>query len=566
MEVVTVADGLRECDLVMKGGITSGVVYPGVVLELADEYRFRSIGGTSAGAIAAAICAAAEYGRQRGEGRGMEQLEAAVNDLTKPGFLLGLFQPTEPARPLFDTALAAMAGGKSRWSRVRTVAKTALAKRPAAGLAALLFIAGLGVITAASFSGLPLWLAIVLAALIALPIALLLTACAALAALGLLGARTLRSLGDSDYGICPGSHQRGGDALVEWLHSQIQRCVGRELDECPLTLGELKQQGIELRMMTTDLSFARPVVIPDGLKDYLFDPQEMLERFPEPVVKAMVGNGDMEHTSYMPTDGLPVVVAARLSLSFPGLLSAMPLYSPDPRTKPQVMRHLFSDGGIASNFPLQFFDAWFPRWPTFGIDLADYPGAGEALVFMPPNPKEPLPPRWREVKSITGFVGQIKDTMENWRDSMQMELPSYRDRVCQIRLTAGEGGLNLNMDREVIKSLIERGHDAGKEILHKFDDAEWSRHRFVRYLVLMQMLQENLAASGPPLLEFTRTLPAVGADADYPRSDAWRALAATATGEVITLGDGWGPPPATIDFGGDGTPVPVGVMRIVPNA
>jgi len=49
----TVAD--KYCDLVMKGGITSGIVYPNAVLALAREYRFKSIGGTSAGAIAAAL-------------------------------------------------------------------------------------------------------------------------------------------------------------------------------------------------------------------------------------------------------------------------------------------------------------------------------------------------------------------------------------------------------------------------------------------------------------------------------------------------------------------------------
>jgi hypothetical protein len=37
----------KSCDLVMKGGITSGVVYPMAVVELAKEYRFECIGGTS---------------------------------------------------------------------------------------------------------------------------------------------------------------------------------------------------------------------------------------------------------------------------------------------------------------------------------------------------------------------------------------------------------------------------------------------------------------------------------------------------------------------------------------
>ncbi|HEY7819119.1 MAG TPA: patatin-like phospholipase family protein, partial [Vicinamibacteria bacterium] len=56
----------RKCDIIMKGGITSGIVYPKAVCRLALEYRFRAIGGTSAGAIAAAATAAAEYGRLKG--------------------------------------------------------------------------------------------------------------------------------------------------------------------------------------------------------------------------------------------------------------------------------------------------------------------------------------------------------------------------------------------------------------------------------------------------------------------------------------------------------------------
>lgn len=42
---------VEECDLVMKGGIASGIVYPAFVLKLKDRYRFRSVGGTSVGAI-----------------------------------------------------------------------------------------------------------------------------------------------------------------------------------------------------------------------------------------------------------------------------------------------------------------------------------------------------------------------------------------------------------------------------------------------------------------------------------------------------------------------------------
>src|SRR5918995_4488037 len=58
--------GGSDCDLVMKGGITSGIVYPLAACELARQYRFRSIGGSSAGATRALPLAPAEHGGGRG--------------------------------------------------------------------------------------------------------------------------------------------------------------------------------------------------------------------------------------------------------------------------------------------------------------------------------------------------------------------------------------------------------------------------------------------------------------------------------------------------------------------
>jgi predicted acylesterase/phospholipase RssA len=48
----------------MRGGITSGIVYPRAVAKLAESYDFGSIGGTSAGAMAAAATAAAALRRR----------------------------------------------------------------------------------------------------------------------------------------------------------------------------------------------------------------------------------------------------------------------------------------------------------------------------------------------------------------------------------------------------------------------------------------------------------------------------------------------------------------------
>src|SRR6202165_2171236 len=97
------ANPALECDIVMKGGITSGVIYPRAVCELAKSYRLRSVGGSSAGAIAAAGAAAAEFGRASG---GFELLEALPNDITARSpaggsILFRLFQPTKKTYPLY---------------------------------------------------------------------------------------------------------------------------------------------------------------------------------------------------------------------------------------------------------------------------------------------------------------------------------------------------------------------------------------------------------------------------------------------------------------------------------
>jgi len=571
---------LPACDLVMKGGITSGIVYPGLVKELAREYRFANIGGSSAGAIAAALCAAAEFGRQTGRGRGMDTLDAAVKDLSDPAKLFGLFQPTPDTRPMFDVLTGALLakGSKrkpvvSRVKRIRIAAVGAGRARPAVPLIGLVLLAALvGLTTVAAyalFSGFFAVAVAVVAALALLAVAVVITV---VVAFGLLLRRTQRSLGDSDYGFCPGTRQAGArqDAVVEWLHEQIQRCAGRTTEDAPLTFRELDDHGIRLTMLTTDLGFARPVRVPEDIGRYRFDEREMCCRLPDTVVAAMLAARSQDDGPYkkMPDEDLPIVVGVRLSLSFPILMSAMPLWwIDDAGSEPR--RHLLSDGGIGSNFPVHFFDSWFPRRPTFAIDLARYPDDGTGDVFMLPDPREPAIPRWQPVDSLFAFLGDIKDTMQNWRDTMQSELPGFRDRVCQIRFEPGQGGLHLNMEEADITTLVKRGRQAGREILRTFTDQHWEQHRYVRYLTLMAQLQDNLHRARQPYEEFAprleQGLPCVGVYREG-RDGAWCARAAQATAGILALGDQWGPPPLGIDLDGMGGPMPRPVMRIVPRA
>jgi hypothetical protein len=74
-----------SCDLTMRGGTTSGVIYPLAVCALAKRYVFRSVGGASAGAIAAAASAAAELGRCAEPAAGLDDQER-VAGAVDPGF------------------------------------------------------------------------------------------------------------------------------------------------------------------------------------------------------------------------------------------------------------------------------------------------------------------------------------------------------------------------------------------------------------------------------------------------------------------------------------------------
>src|SRR5262249_26027637 len=113
----------RFCDLVMKGGITSGVVYPLAACELSKAFRFKNIGGTSAGAIAAAATAAAELGRNSPNGafRLLESLPRFLGE-KPPGDsnpnLFHFFQPQKTTKPLFHICVAALGNG---WAAVPRV-------------------------------------------------------------------------------------------------------------------------------------------------------------------------------------------------------------------------------------------------------------------------------------------------------------------------------------------------------------------------------------------------------------------------------------------------------------
>ncbi len=258
----------KECDLIMKGGIASGIVYPQAVLALKDAgYRFRRLGGTSAGAIAATAAAAAEYGRETG---GFDKLAAMNGRLCREGFLRDLFQPSAQTRALMEVASAAFGGGKDRPKAVRVARKVLRVAWALARFTPFALLAGAagGILigqaparlTGAGAAG----HATVLGAFGLLG--------GILAAGGTLLRQLLKAVPANGFGICTG-HRNAPDpnrpALTDWLISEIEGVGGKPGGTGPLTFGDLEGRSIRLRMMTTNVSRELPFVLPFDKNEFL---------------------------------------------------------------------------------------------------------------------------------------------------------------------------------------------------------------------------------------------------------------------------------------------------------
>jgi predicted acylesterase/phospholipase RssA len=478
-----------ECDLIMKGGVTSGVVYPHAILKLAEKYRFRSIGGTSAGAIASGLAAACEFNRENG---GFETIEKIPAFLAEN--LLSLFQPAPALKHLFEL-LFKLKDERSAWGAIALAGRSAIFNA----------VRGKGLIKTIN-----------------------------------------RTLPAHHFGLCPGTTQKGyaSPGLTDWLAGEIEIAAGRmnrggALPERPLVFGDLWRgavvgdigaeaavldrlepgaRRIHLAMVTTNLSMKRPNALPwlDDFNFY-FSKRDFDKLFPPFVVDYMTKAVDTPHPYgedffHFPLGAkLPVIVAVRMSLSFPFLFSAIPLYRrffPDGAGESgDLDLTLFSDGGLTSNFPVHFFDGLIPARPTFAISLDEYDprawpkpdtGAIDDRVYLPMPAREGQTLAIQKIGDVAGFVLSLLNAAKDWQDQLQGVLPGYRERVAHIALTKDEGGLNLDMPPARIERLSQFGTKAGERLVaapeapadERFD---FDDHRWRRALVLYARMEESLA-------------------------------------------------------------------------
>ena len=530
----------RFCDLVMKGGITSSIVYPKAIAKLSRRYRFQSIGGTSAGAIAAAVTAAAELQRRNGSEAGFVLLESLPEKLqalqpdTKNSKLLSLFQPERETHRLFAILLSSL-NSQGTWRRVFAIAT--------------------GIIRA-------YWPAVIVsfAAALAVWFVKLGSLGAVLVFLFILGVLLslwlyrdiTRNVSSNGFGLCTGMSAGEPEALTPWLHRIIQEAAGLLPDAAPLTFGQLwdakdppnppimdtkvvRPKSIDLQMFSTNLTHGRPYILPFSVTDpegsrfraserFFFKESELQRYLPKDVVKWMVKHSTpyrvevgREHKD-PPIDektrdllelpsakDLPVLLAARMSLSFPFLFSAIPLWAIDYEMPSKHGRRVkccwFSDGGICSNFPIHLFDGLVPSWPTFGFSLEGKID-NRPMRYLPARYEEGYGERWngfadkeKYASRFGGFLSAIVVTMQNWNDNTLAKMPGVRDRVARVRLEPHEGGINLNMSQKDMAAISSRGAQAAADLIDRFamkiegvPATGWDDHRGIRLNVLLCML------------------------------------------------------------------------------
>lgn len=602
------------CDVVLKGGITSGVVYPHALCELARTYRLASVGGTSAGAIAAAAAAAAEHGRDSG---GFAKLAALPDWVGADGNLFRLFQPQPVTAPYFRLFTAGLeAKGGARWLRVSGAALRSFPLAALLGPAPGLALAVLAIVSGKGFLAVAATVAGILLALLGVALALW-----ARVAVGL-----PKALVGNFFGLCTGLRVTGSEALTPWLAELIDDLAGKA-GGSPLTFGELRARGIELATMTTDLTQRRQRKMPWRHREFFFDPGELRGLFPDRIVAWLETHPPPEEGTSLEReqrrrllaaleplrpwpagDDLPVVVAARLSLGFPFLISAVPLHALDrtrretrsavaaveagetPARRPVAEVSWFSDGGITSNFPVHFFDAPFPTRPTFAIDLdgfhPDHPRRPSETdnVYLPKGNGGGLFDSWHRLdvrpglSSLVGFAGAIVRTMQNHVDTGLTHQPGYRDRIVHVHASRDEGGMNLAMPPEVIDALTLRGQAAGRTLVQRFAETpgeapglSWDNHRWVRYrstlAALAELLEQLVSAWDAPgtrersYRQLAERSDEVGPNGYRFSSVAQRELAVALT--ELLAETGRTARDAEPDVG-DGAPRPAPVARIVP--
>ena len=284
----------------------------------------------------------------------------------------------------------------------------------------------------------------------------------------------------NNYGFVKGHREKDAQdtapVLTDWICSCLDYIACRDLEDkgtagpdydtldakatrTPLTFAMLKEQAagatdsapaIELMMVTSNVCQKQAYTLPFNAREcFIFNAEEMREYFPERVVTQMIAAAEkeagsdrgmrtfkrkgqssltlrlLEHHYFVPGDELPVAVAVRMSLSFPLLFAAVPLYTIATHALPRqsmlqnydviditrggLQLNWFSDGGLSSNMPMHFFDSWLPTRPTFGINLTAFRSDEADIATLELETAAHVAPQHDDLNAVAQTLTDLED-------------------------------------------------------------------------------------------------------------------------------------------------------------
>ncbi|MCE5173210.1 patatin-like phospholipase family protein [Paenibacillus profundus] len=213
-----------------------------------------------------------------------------------------------------------------------------------------------------------------------------------------------------------------GERLEQWIHACLLKKNIR-------TFGDLKNN--QLRIIASDISNGRLLVLPDDIKQYGIEPNQML-----------------------------ISQAVRMSTSIPYFFDPVIIryahHTPRGRSKPFNKQFAYIvDGGMLSNFPLWLFDdERDPKtrriMPTIGFQMV--------------GKKENQPNR------ITGLITMLQAMFETMMSAHDQRYIDKQNRFRTIKIpTLGIGTTEFDLTLKESMALYESGLSAGTKFFDEWD-------------------------------------------------------------------------------------------------
>lgn len=202
--------------------------------------------------------------------------------------------------------------------------------------------------------------------------------------------------------------------LREWLDQKLKERRKDQFQHLP-----------RLKVIATDVTKKRMLILPDDLVDYGLNPEQF-----------------------------SVALAVQMS-------TAIPYYFVPIQFHYGTKTSYIVDGGILSNFPIWIFDRkGRPRWPTFGLKI-----------------KDPISLTSQGKTSLIDYTKDLIRTVIDKDESVYLK-PGDRVRTILIDYDESIDALNFDLSKATIKTLIASGYQSTKRFLQQFDfNAYCERYR-----------------------------------------------------------------------------------------